>query len=134
MKKFLAILYFLILSNPICASEAPNKQITQIAVKLPNEQTIVERLEKIGLEHFMEKTKIHKKLAEKEMVPTGIAMLVGNALIDYVKDLKQPRVSKIMLMHRDLIIECLLQDHPEAIKFLLSHGMIDSKHNIRSSL
>lgn len=77
-----------------------------------------------GFQHFIEKTKIDKDLANRELYPLGVIMAIETHLYDYNEYLKNPMMSRLMQMRKPEIIDILLQNHPEAIRNLVNQGVL----------
>lgn len=102
-----------------------------VLVTLPNKQTLTQRLASIGLDHFIEKTKIVSQLAGQEKEALGVAIAVECALYDYNEYLTQSMPDKqsrmmatLMNMRKPQIIEAILQDSPDALAELKQHKLI----------
>jgi hypothetical protein len=103
---------------------ACNGLIAMEAVKLPSQKEISSRISNLGMDHFVEKTKIDKTLGDQERYPTGVSLAVELALYDYNEYLKQPMMANLMQMRKPEIITAILQDHPEAIESLKKDGLL----------
>lgn len=93
-------------------------------VKLPSQKEIANRLGKLGMDHFVEKTKIDKQLGDQIRHPLGVPLAVECALYDYNEYLKQPMIDNLMQMRKPEIIKAILHDHPEAIESLKKDGLL----------
>jgi len=87
-------------------------------VKLPDSKVLKKRFQEGGFDHFIEKTKIIKQLANQEKAPLGVVMAVELALYDYNQDLGNPMMATLMQMRKPQIIKLILKDFEEAIKEL----------------
>lgn len=95
------------------------------AVTLPSAQVLQKRLGDLGLQHFLEKSKLDTRLGGQEKYPMGVAVDVELALYDYAQYLGNPMTSRILQMRKSEIIEAILQDYPEAITDLQNKGLLD---------
>jgi hypothetical protein len=93
-------------------------------IELPSAQILRERLQAKGLSHFAEKTEIDKELGNQKLYPSGVVLAVEQALYDYDKYMKMPAANVLMQRRKPQILEALLQDHPEAIINLKTHGFL----------
>jgi hypothetical protein len=91
---------------------------------LPSAEILEQRLQAIGLHHFLEKTKLHRVLGNQEKYPLGVAVETELALYDYNEYMQDQIIAVQMQMHKPLILEALLQDHPEAIENLKLYGIL----------
>ncbi len=96
-------------------------------------EVVETKLRNLGLNHFMEKTDIVSRL-EGDKVSFGVAMAVELAYADYYEYMQkgQPaqmfRMTEIQMeMHKPLIYEALLKDHPAALVELQESGMYKPK-------
>lgn len=96
----------------------------KLTVKMPNERVLSERLAEAGFDHFMEKTAIHKKLADKSIYPAGVNLTVELALYDYAENLKNPMIASLMRMRKPQLMEIILKDSPAAIEELKLKGAL----------
>ena len=120
MKKVFVICVLLSLS---CAVQAMKKldetsSSDKGLITLPKASVLKERLEKGGFQHFLEKTKIDEKLADKKLKPLGVLLAVELSLYDYVQDLNNPMMSTMMQMRKPQLIEIILKDSPKALEKL----------------
>ena len=100
-------------SAPKSSDAQKNEEV--LCVTMPSSKILLERLEKDGLSHFAEKTKIHEKLGGQKEFPIEVARQVEH---DYDQYMKNPMMSALMKMNKGDIIQLLLQDFPEAFKQL----------------
>lgn len=113
--------YFLAL----CLFGAANGLLAMETITLPEQKIIAQRLRNIGLDHFVEKTKIDKQLGGQERYPLGVGVAVECALYDYNEYLENPQMAFMMQMNKPTIIKAILQDHPQAIESLKKDGVLE---------
>ena len=94
-------------------------------IKMPSEAVLKERLK--GYDHFVEKTEIHKELADREMYPFGVANLVTFSIEDYCNMGFPSMLCFAMRMHKPIIIRSILGDNPAAIAELVEAGILQPK-------
>ncbi len=102
-------------------------------IKMPNAQVLQDRLYKKGnFHHFMEKTDIVSKLADQNITPLGIVIVVNLSCLDYneycskagsEKAAKQLMV--LMAMQKRMLFEALLEDKTEVLKQLDDRGLLN---------
>ena len=66
-------------------SQAAERERTAQSVRLPSAEVLKKRLDKEGFQYFVEKTKVDKKLAKRDLTPEGLALAVQLAVADYIK-------------------------------------------------
>jgi len=94
--------------------------------QMPDEQTLNERMFDIGFDYFAAKTGLVHKIAEKEVLPSGVAVLINLGFMqyrDYLKNggMDERMVEKSMyfkLRSKSKLYEAIFQDHPQALKEL----------------
>jgi hypothetical protein len=95
-----------------------------VKVKMPNEQNLYQKLEKLGLEDFAETTKIIPGLANKELEATDVATGIELAIFEYRQhDDKFLKILQIIVIKK-FIICLLLNDFPDAIQELKCCGLL----------
>lgn len=94
-------------------------------IKMPSAAVLRERLK--GHDHFIEKTKIDEQLANREMHPLGVAMIVETSIYDYCNTGLPKMMCTLMEMNKPLIIRSLLANDPAAIAKLEEVGLLQSK-------
>jgi len=99
-------------------------------IKMPDAQTLQQRLSNKGFGHFAEKTNIVDELAEQEKFPMGIAVSIELSYSDYAENLKEgmpaPMANMAMMQmerNKPILFEALLQDHKEALQKLEQLGV-----------
>jgi len=102
-----------------CVGQAMEKSDTKKTITLPSASVLEKRLKAGGFDHFLEKTRLHKKLGGQKKYVEGVAMAVELALYDYAKDLGSPMMSMMMQMRKPQLFESLLKDSPEALKQII---------------
>ena len=103
---------------------AASSQQAKSVITLPSAQVLSQRLRQIGLDHYLEKSRIDQQLGGQKKYPMGVALAVELSLHDYVKGTPMPMLSTMMQMRKPEIIETILQDHPEAIAELKEVGLL----------
>ncbi|MBI2774856.1 hypothetical protein HYX58_02530 [Candidatus Dependentiae bacterium] len=112
MKKVVISLAYLVLSTM-------NNAMTTL-VTLPDSETIKKRLEALQLNDLVRVTSIHKKFGGKEYYPVGVYHGTEISIDDYNQYYKDsPKLHDLMQSFAPIIVNTILQDHPEAIKELI---------------
>ena len=91
--------------------------------KIPDEQTLNERLFEIGFDHFAAKTGFVYKIANIEVYPFGISVLIDSGFMKYRDNLKEGGMPEVMinqlmelkLASKSKLYEAIFQDHPRAL-------------------
>lgn len=83
-------------------------------VKLPSAVILRERLEKLGLGHFVEKTKIDGRLGDLEKHPIEVLATVKESLSDYAECVSNQQANAVSMLKPD-IMQAILKDSSEAI-------------------
>jgi len=116
------------LSFALLLLSACNGLMSMDIVKLPSQKEIARRLNGIGLDHFVGKTKIHTTLGDSEaplnQVCVTVCVTVDKAIYDYNKNDNEPHLHNLMNSFKPDIIKIILQDHPTAIDFLKEGGVL----------
>lgn len=112
MKK---ILIFFLASIQLIHSADPLTTVVALS-----SETIKSALEKAGLEHFDEKTKLSSKITGKN--PLGVVMAFNLAIYDYAENLKDhPNLKGTVVMASSMMpifFEELFKDRPDVIQEL----------------
>jgi hypothetical protein len=95
-------------------------------ITVPDQQELKNRLDKLGLHHFVEKTHIDKTLGSTNRYPHEIVAVIDLALLQYNEtslstfehDIQRNIANQFMQMKKPKMIEAILQEHPDAIAFL----------------
>ena len=100
-------------------------------LKLPSEKILEQRLLSLeGLEHFLEKSKILKKLANQNKVAVGVVMMLDLEIYDYLEIFNSnPKNKNIIgftlnLQRKDIVCE-ILKDYPKEFEKLEPLGLFD---------
>lgn len=104
---------------------------------MPSEAVLNQQLQDKGLDHFNEKTGIAQKLGGTEKLTRDVFIQLELAIDDYSKHLKgsgmPPIVAETTLraisMSKPMILEALLQEHPEALEELKKFTIETSSEN-----
>lgn len=102
---------------------------SETLVKMPSKEVLAKRLHEKGFDHFLEKTKIADKLADRELYPLGVVMQVELDMHDYGVYVKNPMITKVTRMRQNQLIETLLSHAPDALTNLAGHGVYKSEGN-----
>ncbi len=129
MKKlFLSITLLLSATTLQCLNEQPAEQPDQKKTfKMSSAKILFEQLNAEGFEHFVEKTKIHKKLGDRELYPEGIMMAIELSLYDYSQYVQNRTVDVVMSMRKRTLITTILKECKEKediIKILEEKGLL----------
>jgi len=111
MKKLLLFALLLVSANKSSAMDQ--------FVVLPSQQELSSRLCSMGLNHFVEKTRIDKQLGGQQRHPLGVATAVELALYDYDQLYRTK-----MQMFKPMIVKAFLQEHPQAIDYLKQQNLL----------
>jgi hypothetical protein len=93
-------------------------------ITMPNEAVLRNRFNRNEVSRlFAERTRIVQRLANKEVVPTGVCTEVQRALCDYGRDLRLRKMPEEMVVRtmqticvmRSAWTEWLLEDYPDVI-------------------
>jgi len=100
-----------------------------VMVSLPNEQELEKRISSVVNEHFVEKTMLTKKLANRKIEAIGVALAVHLAIYDYIMSMKNEReitaiIAGTMIHEGQSLIRCILKHSPEAIHDLEQKGLL----------
>jgi hypothetical protein len=124
-KKILLATLLTVSPNQFCGAMEPNERSQEECMAtMPGEEALRELFFEFDLHDFVEKTKIIKMLAGKNMSPLGIEIVKTISLSDYAKNLQglSPSLKRRALVTTgkefDAIIDKILQDFPEAKKQL----------------
>lgn len=94
-------------------------------ITLPAADVLKERLCAQGLNHFVQKTKIHQVLNGKQLFPLDVGVAVELAMSDYAEYIKHPVIVRQMQLRKREIIKTILQDYPVAIAQLEKEGVLE---------
>ena len=105
-------------------------------VRFPTKEALRASLCQAGFDQFVKKTQI-EEIADYELVPLGVAMILEQKLYDYnkymqegVQDAKEARTIEILVqMTKFRILKILLQKDPAALE-VLAEGLYKG-HKIR---
>jgi hypothetical protein len=96
-------------------------------ISLPTKQVLIQRLNALHLNHFVEKTNIIEDLAEQKLSPEGVVQSINFAIVDYLESLTGMPifVSQRYQINRNRpkILEAVLQEHPAALEQLKTSGL-----------
>ncbi len=93
-------------------------------IKMPSADELSLRISRSTSDHFIEKTKLHTKLAGKSLEPEGVAVAVALAIEDYCDYLNNPMMARAMQKLRPHIILSILEGQPDAIAALKRTGLL----------
>lgn len=96
---------------------------TMEMITLPSAAEINARLSNLGLQDFVEKTKLDESLAGQQLYSTGIALMVRFAIDDYTS-INNSAISRALWHLMPKIIKAILSDHPEQVEELYDFGFI----------
>lgn len=103
------------------------KECKETVCRLPNAKELRQRLGEKGFDYFAQKTKIIDQLADKELCPLGVALVVARAQNNYKKyldSLMGQWEEKTQEKEKVHLLKLLLQDCPYAIENLECHGLM----------
>lgn len=94
--------------------------------QMPDEQTLNGRLFDIAFDHFAAKTGLVYKIANKEVFPCSVKILIESGFMEYKDNLKkggmpEKMVEQLMylkLASKQNLYQAIFQDHPQALKEL----------------
>jgi hypothetical protein len=97
-----------------------------VLVKLPSAEVLKQSISKIASKHFVEKTKIHTVLGDKEREAVTIVLAVEMACDQYLESFESnEKKAKIKaLINKRAIIITILEGHDAAIKELFEIGAL----------
>ena len=116
MKKLLLFALLLVSANKSSAMDQ--------SVELSSQQELSSRLCSMGLNHFVEKTRIDKQLGGQQKHPLGVVTAVELALYDYDQCVQNKMVAVQMQMFKPMIVKAFLQEHPQAIDYLKQQNLL----------
>ena len=113
-----------LLLSVTCASQAMDTKkdtqeqnmIEKLKVTLPKASILTERLAKIGLAHFVEKTTIVQDLAGRTISVLSVLMFFEIAKVEYLDAMKNPMLNITMRLLQPLILKAILKDSPKALE------------------
>jgi len=93
---------------------------------MPSAEILQNRLDKLGLKDFAEKTNIVGQLAGQRKAPLIVAIAVEIAYINYAENLRnstpkqafQATIIETSMATKPSVFEALLKDHPNALEEL----------------
>ncbi|HSC25377.1 MAG TPA: hypothetical protein VLB80_04160 [Candidatus Babeliales bacterium] len=93
-------------------------------IRLASQQELRNRLNNTGFDHFVEKTSIDQELGGREQHPLEVINAVNSALYDYSQIIKNPVLNMLMREGKPRLIKIILQEHPQAIKYLKEKNLL----------
>ena len=107
--------------------------LSEAMIKLPDAQTIKERLKKNDLQHFLSNTQIETKLGGTTKSPEDVVKEVDNSIANYIQLMVNnpglPMIKTQLDQGRTPMIEAILKDHPASIEQLKEEGLLDATNN-----
>ncbi len=126
-KTFLLYSWLLLVTHHTHTSELFKKE-TESTIKctLPDANTLRSRLSAAGFDPLVQTTTIIEHLADRTMTPEEVAKAVQSQLYLYMVKVTID-LYLMMQKRKPSIIRAVLQDHPDAIKYLNEKGVLREK-------
>lgn len=95
-----------------------------IPVTLPSTEILNKRLKKMGLQSFLDQTKIDEELGTQRTDSSMVVWFVKHSLEYYAQQYQSSMMTAIMHIQEQAIIKAILKDSPAAISDLENIGFL----------